>query len=74
MLFRSPKDGQTINWFITQDSTGSRLITGFWPSSFKWVGASAGVLSTGANSVDILVATYRAATSSWYCTLLKNFA
>jgi hypothetical protein len=70
----NPKDGQTINWFITQDSTGSRLITGFWPASFKWVGASAGVLSTAANSVDILVATYRASTSSWYCTLLKNFA
>jgi len=70
----NPKDGQTINWFITQDGTGSRLITGFWPASFKWVGGSAGVLSTAANSVDILVATYRTATTSWYCTLLKAFA
>lgn len=68
----SPNDGQTINWFITQDGTGSRTMT--WPTSFKWVNGSAGVLSTAANSVDMLVATYRSGTSSWYTSLLKGFA
>ena len=68
----NPQDGQTINWFITQDATGSRTMT--WPASFKWPGATAGVLSTAANSVDLLVATYRSSTSAWYVTLLKGFA
>ena len=66
----NPKDGQTINWFITQDGTGSRTMT--WPASFKWSGASAGVLTTTANAVDLLVATYRTATTSWYVSLLKD--
>lgn len=64
------KDGQTLNWFITQDGTGSRTMT--WPASFKWSGASAGVLTTTANAVDLLVATYRTATTSWYVSLLKD--
>jgi hypothetical protein len=65
-------DGQTINWFLTQDATGSRTMT--WPVAFKWPGGTAGVLSTAANSVDLLVATYRAATGNFYCSLLKAFA
>ena len=67
----SANDGQTINWFLTQDATGSRTMT--WPTSFKWPGGTAGVLSTAANSVDLLVATYRAATGFWYATLVKDF-
>ena len=68
----NPKDGQTINWFITQDGTGGRTMT--WPSSFKWPGGTAGVLSTAINAVDMLVATYRSSTGFWYCSLLKGFA
>lgn len=70
--FSNLKDGQTINWFLTQDATGSRTMT--WPASFKWPGGSAGVLSTAANSVDMLVATYRAATGFWYAGLTKAYA
>jgi hypothetical protein len=70
----SPGDGQTINWFITQDGTGSRLITGKWPTGFKWQGGTAGVLSTAASSVDLLVATYRASTGFWYASLMNGFA
>lgn len=70
--FSNLKDGQTINWFITQDGTGTRTMT--WPATFKWPGASPGVLSTGPNDVDLLVATYRAATGFWYATLLKDFS
>lgn len=70
--FSNLKDGQTINWFITQDATGSRTMT--WPTSFKWPGGTAGVLSTGANAVDLLVATYRADTGFWYASLTKGFA
>lgn len=70
----SAKEGQTINWFLTQDSTGSRTMT--WPSSFIWPGGTAGVLSTAANARDLLVATYItiSGTGKWYATLLKGFA
>ena len=68
----NPQDGQSINWFITQDATGSRTMT--WPTSFKWPGGTAGVLSTAANSVDLLVATYRSSTGFWYASLTKAFA
>jgi hypothetical protein len=67
-----PSNGQTINWFIAQDATGSRTMT--WPTSFKWPGGTAGVLSTAANSVDLVVATYRSGTGFWYATLTKAFA
>lgn len=70
----NPGNGQTINWFITQDGSGSRTITGHWPASFKWPGGAAGVLSTAANAVDLLVATYRASTGFWYAQLLTGFA
>lgn len=68
----NPADGQTINWFITQDGTGSRTMT--WPTSFKWPGGTAGALSTAANAVDLLVATYRSDTGFWYATIAKAFA
>jgi hypothetical protein len=68
----NPIDGQTINWFITQDATGSRTMT--WPTTFKWPGGTAGILSTTASAVDLLVATYRSATGFWYCSLSKAFA
>jgi hypothetical protein len=68
----NPQDGQTINWFITQDgTTGGRTMT--WPTSFKWPGGTAGVLSTAVNAADLLVATYRSATGFWYATLAKDF-
>jgi hypothetical protein len=70
--FSNPGDGQTLNWFITQDATGGRTMT--WPASFKWPGGTAGVLSTGANAADLLVATYRSSTGFWYATLSKGFA
>lgn len=69
--FSNLKDGQTINWFLTQDGSGSRTMT--WPASFKWPGGSPGALSTAANAVDLLVATYRATPGHWYATLVKDF-
>ena len=73
-ILSNPIDGQSITWFITQDGTGGRTIS--WPSNFRWPGGSsyAGVLSTPAGSVDMLVATYRSSTNLWYATLLKGFA
>ena len=66
----SPAQGQTLNVIFTQDVTGSRLIT--WPASFKWPGGVAGILSTNASYVDILVITNIG--SDWYASLLKGMA
>ena len=67
----NPKNGQTINWFITQDATGGRTMT--WPSSFRWPSGATRTLSTAANSVDLLVATYLSSTGFWYASLSKGF-
>jgi hypothetical protein len=68
----NPINGQTVNWFITQDATGGRTI--IWPSSFKWPNGVIPVLSVGANAVDLLVITYRSTTGFWYATLAKAFS
>jgi len=73
MVFSNPRNGQTVNLFITQDATGSRTVGSNWPTGFKWPGGTAGVLSTAPNSVDLVVATYRTATTSWYATITKAF-
>lgn len=67
----SPNDGQTINWFLTQDATGSRTMT--WPSTFRWPNGNAVTLSTAANAVDLLVATYRSGPNAWYASLSRDF-
>lgn len=48
----SLQSGKTYMLRVIQDGTGSRLIT--WNSVFKWPGASAPVLSTGAGDIDLL--------------------
>ena len=62
--------GQTVNVRIQQDGTGGRVMT--WPGNFKWPGGTAGVLSTGASQIDLLVATYDG--TYWLATLAKSFA
>jgi hypothetical protein len=71
-VFSNQIDGQTVNVRLAQDGTGSRTM--MWPSNFRWVGGSAGVLSTPAGSVDLLVASYFATSGTWLCSLLKGFA
>lgn len=45
--------GQTLNFWITQDATGSRVVT--WGSAYQAVGGSATlVLSTAANAKDLV--------------------
>ena len=72
MTLPSPFDGQTINFFITQDGTGTRTMV--WPTSFKWPGGTAGTISTAASTRDLLVMTYDSTTTFWYCSLAKAFA
>lgn len=69
--FSNVKNGQTINWRMKQDGTGSRTMT--WPAAFKWPGGTVPTLSTTANAVDLLVATYFADTGLWLASLVKDF-
>lgn len=57
----------SLSLYIKQDSTGSRTLT--WPSSVKWPGAAAPVLSTGANKVDLVVLETLDGGSTWYGSL-----
>lgn len=59
-------------WLIKQDATGSRLIT--FGAKFKFAGGVAPVLSTAANALDRLVATYDATNDLLLCSLDKGFA
>ncbi len=66
-------DGQTINVFFTQPATGGPFSV-TWPSTFKWPGGTAGILSTTASAVDMLIITYLASTGFFYATLMNGFA
>ena len=62
--------GQTGNFYVIQDSTGSRTLS--YNSAWQFVSAAAPTLSTGASDVDILVYSARSATTV-DTVLLKNF-
>ena len=62
--------GQTGNFYVIQDSTGSRTLA--YNSAWQYVSAAAPTLSTGASDVDILVYSARSATTI-DSVLLKNF-
>lgn len=72
VVLNNPQDGQTINIFVTQPSSGTAAtMVGTWA---KWPNGVAGVLSTTLGAVDLIVATYRSSTGFWYATLAKGFA
>jgi hypothetical protein len=62
--------GQTGNFYVIQDSTGSRTLS--YNSAWQFVSATVPTLSTGASDVDILVYSARSATTV-DTVLLKNF-
>jgi len=63
--------GATYTFIITQDATGSRLAT--WGDKFFWAGGTDGVLSTGANAVDVLQG-YSDGTTLYITSLTKALA
>ena len=65
--FANPISGQSISLIITQDNTGSRLLT----STMKFAGGIK-TLSTAGNSVDILNVKYVGTT--YYASLTKGYA
>ena len=65
----NPKDGQTVNWFITQDGTGSRTLA--YGANFKWPGGTAPTLTTTAAAIDI-VSCWAVTTSVLQCNSVLN--
>jgi hypothetical protein len=65
--FGTPVAGQSITLILTQDGTGSRLLT----STMKFAGGSK-TLSTAANAVDIITVYYDGTT--YWASLSKGFA
>lgn len=67
-------DGQRIDIMVTQDSSGSRLLT--YNAAFEFsTGLPSPTLSTGANLTDILGFIYNAAKSKWFfIAFLNGFA
>lgn len=52
LVFSNGKAGEVYRVKITQDATGSRLIT--WPSTVKWAGGTAPTLTTTAARTDLV--------------------
>lgn len=61
----NPVDGKTIRWMLTQDGTGSRIIT--LDTKFHLPTSHVGALpwSTAADATDLLAATYCASRDQW---------
>lgn len=67
----NPSDGQTINFEIIQDATGSRTLTK--SSKMKTPGGSELSLSTDTGSIDLISCTYDASNSIYLCNLSKGY-
>jgi hypothetical protein len=59
----NPVDGQRITVQVTQDSSGSQLLT--YTTAYDFGAAGSPTLSTAANAVDVLGFIYNAAKSKW---------
>lgn len=70
----NPVDGQRIDIMVTQDATGSRLLT--YNAAFEFsTSLPSPTLSTGASVTDILGFIYNAAKSKWlFVAFLSGFA
>ncbi len=70
----TPASGQIITISVTQDATGSRLVT--WPSNFSWAtNGTAPTLTTTAAKTDVVWGIYDATALKWrMATLGLNFA
>ncbi len=61
-----PWDGQRIVFQVTQDGSGSQVLT--YTSAYDFGAAGTPTLSTGGNATDILQFTYNASKSKWLFT------
>ena len=67
----NPRDGQTIEVHVRQDGTGGRTLA--FGSAWRWPDDVAPTLSTGANRLDLIVATYRSDLARWFGSITQNY-
>lgn len=67
----SAPTGTTLFIVFTQDATPRTVA---WPASFRWVGGTDGVISTGSGAVDALAITSVNQGTTWLATLANGFA
>lgn len=63
LTISNPSPGQEVLIEVVQDATGSRTIT-TW-TNWTWAGGTAPTLTTAANAVDLVRATYNATAGKW---------
>lgn len=61
----NPIDGQDITFLLTQDGSGSRIVT--WGSAYSFGTSGAPTLTATGGKTDLVGFKYRAAASSWVC-------
>jgi hypothetical protein len=73
-ITNAPSSGvsQTIAIKFVQHGTTARTVT--WPSSFKWPGGTAFVVSTGLGAVDLIIATTMDGGTTWQAAGAKAHA
>lgn len=59
----SPVDGQSLQFRLTQDATGSRIVT--WNAAYKFSGGSAPTLTVTAAKTDFVSFRYNAGAAVW---------
>ena len=72
LTFTNPLNVSNLLLRVTQDPTGSRLLT--FPASAKWPGGLAPTLSTAPNAVDLIALLWDGAAASYYCAAQYAFA
>ncbi len=63
-IFTDPAGASNLTFKLTQDATGSRIVT--WDGDVKWAGGSAPTLTTTGNAVDFVSCYFD--TSLYFCT------
>ena len=64
--------GNTKMLQITQHASAAKTVA--WPATFKWAGASAGVMTATVGGVDVLAITSFDNGTTWRATLANGFA
>jgi hypothetical protein len=64
------RDGGIYNFYVKQDGTGARTLA--YGSLFKWPGGTAPVLTTAANSLDLIIAQYSSTLNILACSITKD--
>ena len=67
----NPRNGQTMEVLVRQDSSGSRTLT--YGSQWRWSGGVNPTLTTTANRADLIIASYYSNFACWIASIVQDF-